>query len=98
MVKRIIWRKTADKSFDNIAFYLNDTFSLQVAHGFAKLVYDKIDRLEKQPYSGAKVSGTKSIRYVNFGKHYQMFYRIEGATLIISYFFDTRQNPSKRPF
>ncbi len=98
MVKRVIWRKIADRSFDKIAFYLHDNFSLQVAHNFTKLVYDKIDKLEKQPHSGAKVSGTKSVRYVNFGKHYQMFYRIDGKTLIISYFFDTRQDPFKRPF
>ena len=45
MVKKIIWRKTADKSFDRIVFY-----------------------------------------------------RVDGKTLIISYFFDTRQDPSKRPF
>ncbi len=98
MVKKIIWRKTADKSFDRIVFYLHEKFSYQVAHDFAKIVYDKIDRLEQQPYIGPKVSKTKSVRYINFAKHYQMFYRVDGKTLIISYFFDTRQDPSKRPF
>lgn len=98
MVKKIIWRITADKSFDRIVFYLHENFSHQVAHDFAKIVYDKIDRLEKQPYIGPKVGGTKSVRYLNFGKHYQIFYRVDGRTLIISYFFDTRQDPNKRPF
>ena len=98
MVKKIIWRKTADKSFDKIVFFLHENFSNKVAHDFAKTVYEKIDRLEKQPYIGPKVSGTKSVRYINFGKNYQMFYRVDGTTLIISYFFDTRQDPSKKPF
>ncbi len=79
-------------------FFLHEKYSLQVAQNFANIVYEKINRLEKQPYIGPKVSGTKSVRYVNFGKHYQMFYRVDGKTLIISYFFDTRQDPNKRPF
>ena len=98
MVKRIVWTKTTDKKFDEIATYLYDNASLQVAHNFAKNVYEKIDLIAKYPTHGRKVATTQSIRVLNFGKHYQIFYRIDGKTLIISNFFDTRQNPAKRPF
>ena len=45
-----------------------------------------------------KLADTKSIRVLNFGKHYQLYYRIEGKSLYISNFFNTRQDPKKRPF
>ena len=98
MVKRIIWKQAADRTFDDIVNYLHDTYSMQTAHNFATLVYDKIGRLAKQPLSAPKVAGRKTLRYVNFGKNYQMFYRVVGTTLVISNFFDSRQDPSKRPF
>ena len=98
MVKKIIWTKAADKTFDNITTYLDEKASLQAAQNFAQLVYDKIDSLVKNPSLGRKVATTKSIRVLNFGKHHQLYYRIEGKNLIISNFFDTRQDPKKRPF
>ena len=98
MVKSIIWKQAAERTFESITNHLHDEYSLQAAHNFAKLVYDKIDRLSKYPLSGPKVAGRITLRYVNFGKHYQMFYRVVGTTLVISNFFDTRRNPNSRPF
>lgn len=98
MVKRIVWTNTADKTFDSITAFLHDNASLRVAQDFAKLVYDKIDLISEYPTLGRKVPSTKSIRVLNIGKHHQLFYRVEGRTLVICNFFDTRQNPNKRPF
>ena len=98
MVKKIVWTNAADKKFDNIATYLLDNASLQTAQNFADLVYDKIDLLTKFPNLGRKVATTKSIRVVNLGKYYQIYYRVEGKMLVISNIFDTRQDPRKRPF
>ena len=98
MVKKIIWTKAADKAFDNITAYLHDNASHQAAHNFASLVYQKIDSLVKYPTQGRRVITTKSVRVLNLGKNHQLYYRIEGKTLFISSFFDTRQNPTKRPF
>ena len=98
MVKKVIWTKAADKAFDNITAYLHEKASLQATQNFAQLVYDKIDFLIKHPTLGRKVSNTKSIRVLNFGKHHQLYYRIDGKNLIISNIFDTRQDPQKRPF
>ena len=98
MVTKIIWTKAADKTFDAITAYLDEKASLQAAQKFAQLVYDKIDTLVKHPTLGRKVATTKSVRVVNFGKYHQLYYRIEGKTLIISNFFDTRRDPKNRPF
>jgi plasmid stabilization system protein ParE len=98
MVKKIIWNKRGQNTFDDTINYLHDEVSQQSAETFFNIVYDKIDKLVKQPFIGRKVGSTKSVRVINLDKHRQMFYRIVGTTLYISYFFDTRQNPNKRPF
>jgi plasmid stabilization system protein ParE len=98
MVKKIIWNKRGQNTFDDTINYLHDEVSQQSAETFFNIVYDKIDKLVKQPFIGRKVGFTKSVRVINLDKHRQMFYRIVGTTLYISYFFDTRQNPNKRPF
>ncbi len=98
MVTKIIWTKAADKKFDAITTYLHDKASLQAAQSFVKLVYVKIDLLAKHPTLGRKIVDTKSIRVLNFGKYHQLYYRVEGTSLYISNFFDTRQDSQKRPF
>ena len=98
MVTKIIWNKTALRTFDETTTYLLDNFSLQTAQNFAELVYAKIDWVCKHPKSGRKVRSTKTLLMVNFGKHHQLYFRTEGKTLFICDFFDSRQDPSKRPY
>lgn len=98
MVTKIIWTKAADKKFDATTTYLQDNGSLQAAQNFAKTVYEKIDLIVKHPTLGRKLADSKSMRVLNFGKYYQLYYRIEGKSLYISNFFNTRQDPKKRPF
>ena len=99
MVKMIIWTQTAQRVFDSIIEYsLTHADSSEHAKKFFLEVYNQIDKITKHPTRGRKVIGTKSMRFINFGKHYEIFYRMEGKTLFISNFFDTRQHPIKRPF
>lgn len=98
MVTKIIWNKRAIATFDEITIYLLDNFSLQTAQNFFDGVYDKIDWVCKHPTSGRKVRDTKTLLSVNFGKHHQLYFRTKGKTLYICDFFDTRQDPSKRPY
>ena len=98
MVKKITWTQTADRTFDEITAFLQDNSSLQTAQTFAKTVYSKIDTLVEQPYIGRPSKKAKTVRIINVGKNMQMLYRIEGRTLIISDFFDTRQDPQKRRY
>ena len=98
MVK-VIWTQTAQRVFDGIIeFLLEHGQSSSSAEKFFKDAYNQIIKVGNYPTRGRKVPNTKHIRFVNFGKHYQLFYRMDGRTLHVSNFFDTRQDPSKRPY
>ena len=98
MVTKIIWNKAASRTFDEITTYRVDNNSLQSAQNFAVAVYQKIDYIVKYPFVGRQVRGTKSLKMLNLGKHYHIYFRLHGNTLYISDFFDTRQDPNKRPY
>ncbi len=98
MVK-VIWTQTAQRVFDGIIEYLLEHgHSNSVAENFFLDAYSQIIKIGKHPTRGRKVPNTKNMRFVNFGKHYQIFYRMNGRTLHVSNFFDTRQDPAKRPY
>ena len=98
MVKKIIWNDSALRTFDNITSYLQDNYSLQAAYNFSELAYNKIDQITKYPTIGRPVPNTKTLQKINFGKHHQLYFRLKGRTLYICDFFDTRQDPTKRPY
>ena len=98
MVTKIIWNKAALRTFDEITTYLLDNYSLKSAQNLADLAYNKIDWVAKYPTSGRKVPKTKTLRMVNFGINHQLYYRVQGKTLFISDFWNTRQDPNKRPY
>ena len=98
MVDKIIWNKAASQTFDKITNYLVDEVSLTAAQNFATAIYDKIDYVAKYPFVGRSVKGTKSLKMLNVAKHYHLFFRVQGKTLFISDFFDSRQDPGKRPY
>jgi plasmid stabilization system protein ParE len=98
MVKSIKWNKQALLSLHDIVGYLQAKATDKVANNFVDAVYFQIERLKKQPQLGRPVPTKKTIRFLNIDKHRQMFYRMKGTTLHIANFFDTRQNPNKRPY
>jgi plasmid stabilization system protein ParE len=98
MVEKIIWRKKAFLYVRENAQYLEQEFSRQAADNFIDAVTKAIGRAEKNPTTYRKASKTKSVHIINIDKNRQMFYRLSGKVLIISAFFDCRQDPEKRPF
>jgi plasmid stabilization system protein ParE len=98
MVQTIIWNKKAQNSFDQIMNYLHDEYSKNTAEKFFMLVYHRIGQLTNQPYIGRPTKKTKTVRQINVDKYRKMYYRIEGRTLIISDFFDVRQDPAKERY
>jgi plasmid stabilization system protein ParE len=50
MVQKIIWNKTAQRSFDQIMNYLHDEYSKDTAEKFFNVVYHRINQLTSQPY------------------------------------------------
>ena len=98
MAKTVIWNKRAYIKFRTIGTYLRDEVSLNAADNFMDKVYSQIDILTKHPTKGRRELKTKTIRFINIDEHRQMFYRVKGTQLHIADFFDTRQNPNKRPY
>jgi plasmid stabilization system protein ParE len=98
MVTQIKWRKKALSQIKETAAYLETQFSIPTANNFVDSVLKTVEKVSKTPKSYRKAPKSKSVYFVAIDKNRQMFYRVEGKTLIISAFFDTRQNPNKRPF
>ena len=98
MVKRVEWRLKALRHLGEILSYLKNEVSQQAASNLAETIQKKIKQLEKQPLIGRKSVKGKTIRLINIDKNRQMFYSVNGSSLFIVDFFDTRQDPNKRPF
>ena len=98
MVKEIKWNKAADKTFDEIIEQLQTQYSIQSAENFANLVYKRIDQITKRLTVGRISPLTKTVMILKLDKHKQMYYRLVGTTLTIVDFWDTRQDPKKRPY
>ena len=98
MVQKVIFTKTVDKTFNDIASFLEQNGSLSSAEKFADKVDSKIEQLTKQPFIGRPSIKAKTVRKILVSKHIQMFYRVVGRTLIVSNFFDSRQHPGKSRF
>lgn len=98
MVKKIRWRKKALQFVKENAHYLEQEFSRQAADNFVDAVTKAIEKAEKNPETYRKATKTKSVHYINVDKKRKMFYRLSGKILIISAFFDSRQDPKKSPF
>ncbi len=98
MVKKIKWNKAADKTFDEITAYLQTRYSMQNAENFVNLVYKRINQIEKGLTVGRLTPKSKTVMVLKLDKHKQMYYRQTGTTLIIVDFWDTRQDPNKKPF
>ena len=98
MVKKVRWNKSATSSLSQIAEYLERKASEETAIRFVNLVYDKIDMLKKYPEMGRPAAKTKTVRFVKIDKYRRIYYRKNGTTLHIVWFFDTRQDPTKNPY
>lgn len=98
MVEKVKWRKKALRYIRETAEYLETEFSSKTADNFVDSVVGTIEKVKKNPTAYRKAPNSKTVHFLNIDKHRQMFYRVSGKTLIISAFFDSRQNPKKHPF
>jgi plasmid stabilization system protein ParE len=98
MALKIIWSKRADKKFDKIIDYLNESFGESVTKSFVRKVYDFLDILSEFPELGSIENRERGIRGFTIVKNINVFYRIEHKTIYVLDFFDNRQNPKKKTF
>ena len=98
MAHRIEWNKRAINELRDIITYLLQHDAKQAAVSFNQKVKDKISKLDQSKTVGRKAPMAKTIFFVLIGKHHRLYYRKIGTTLRIVCFFDTRQDPTKRPY
>jgi plasmid stabilization system protein ParE len=77
---------------------LEENASLSAAQKFASNVDAKLERLKEHPFIGRPSTKAKTVRKIIVSKNIQMMYRVVGKTLVISNFFNTRQDPNKSRF
>ena len=83
---------------DDLVEYYDTQYSFQTAQKFIQKVEAKIELLKNQPLIGRRVLTMKTVRFILVGEKHRMYYRVHGTIIFITAFFDTRQNPDKRPY
>jgi plasmid stabilization system protein ParE len=92
----IKWSKRADKSFDRIIDYLHAEWGEQVVQAFVRKTYDFLEILAEFPEIGSTQVKEKAIRGFVLIKQVIVFYKVQGSSIILIDFFDTRQDPKKK--
>ena len=98
MALEIEWSKRADKSFDLIIDFLQAEWGDQVVKAFVKKTYDFLEILAEFPEIGSIQVQERGIRGFTLIKQVIVFYKIQGKSIILIDFFDTRQNPKKKKY
>ncbi len=98
MVNKIEFSRHSLAELGEIINYLEQNASEQAANKFADLVKKQLHQLKSNLVEGRPVPPLKTIRFVRIGQYHRMYYRKHGLTLHITHFFDTRQDPAKRPY
>jgi plasmid stabilization system protein ParE len=93
----IIWLPQAENDFDNILDYLQKNWGDIVVDEFIYKL-ERILSLVSQKPTMFRRSSKMNIHQVLITKHNLLFYRIIENKIELLTFFDTRQNPVKKPF
>lgn len=95
MVKRkVVWTKTADIQFIGILeYWVNRNTSSSYSKKLVKLVARRTKQIAKNPYI-YKSTNYKDIRVASLG-NFSIFYIVTDEQVIVTAFWDNRQNPKK---
>ncbi len=98
MDRKLIWTETASRQMWEMLTFLDEHDAKKTSTKLYGNIQKKIEVLLLYPEIGRFVKGRKTIQYYPIDKMHRIYYRVRGNTLIISAFFNLRQDPSKRPF
>ncbi len=94
----IEWTPEAEDWLDNQIFYLQEHGFNHTLNILAKDIDKKLKQLSKYPETGRSSPSDSEVQFVKIGKHIELYYMFDGSIVQLLTFFDTRQNPSKKPF
>jgi len=92
---KVVWTRTANKSFNGIVDYLLEIWTVEIATNFIDVVDHTILLIVKNPEMCKVSEYDKTSRAAFITKHTTMFYRILDDTIEIEYFWGNFDNPEK---
>lgn len=99
-VMKVIWHKQASTALRKTAAYIRKRFGLQVRENFRNEVDHVQMLLTNNPYMGSEepLLADRTIEYRSFviNKLNKIVYYVEGDTIHIADFWDTRKEPQKQ--
>jgi plasmid stabilization system protein ParE len=98
MATLIRWTPKATAWLDTQLSYWEENDMFSTIERFVQDLDKKLNRLSEQPETGRATSEYKKIRFIVIDKRYHLFYRVNLDSIVLLTFFDTRQNPTKRPY
>tara|TARA_R110002124_G_C8597034_1_gene483924 strand:+ start:207 stop:521 length:315 start_codon:yes stop_codon:yes gene_type:complete len=95
MAKRnVVWTRTADLQFVGILeYWVKRTKSNSYSKKLVNLVTERTNQIAKTPFI-YKSTDFKDIRVASLG-NFSIFYKLKDTQIIISAFWDNRQDPKK---
>ena len=94
---KVVWTKTAERRLQEILFYIQEEFGDNAKMHFRSRAMDFTKLLPEFPEIGTLEVKEKNLRAFQLTKQTRVYYRIKADRITILTFFDSRQDPSKRP-
>jgi plasmid stabilization system protein ParE len=94
---KVVWTKTAERRLQEILFYIQSEFGDNARTHFRSKAIDFTKLLPEFPEIGTLEIMEKNLRAFQLTKQTRVYYRIKNERIIIVTFFDSRQDPKKRP-
>jgi plasmid stabilization system protein ParE len=94
---KIVWTKKAQKRFGEILDYIQLYFGDPARQSFMTKTKDFTKLLYEFPEIGTLEIPEKKLRGFQLTKQTRLFYRLKNDQIILLTFFDSRQDPKRRP-
>lgn len=94
---RIVWTKKAQKRFGEILDYIQLNFGDLARQSFIIKTKDFTKLLYEFPEIGTLEIPEKKLRGFQLTKQTRLFYRLKNDQIILLTFFDSRQDPKRKP-
>jgi len=78
--------------------YLVNEWGFSVADAFYEKIFHRLAILQKQPYIGKVTKKRPKIRRTLSGKYNVLYYRIDGDTIVLINFLNSKKNPKHNPY
>lgn len=94
---KVVWTKTARKTFYEILDYIHHRFGATARQSFITKTKDFTKLLLEFPEIGTLEIPEKKLRGFQLTRQTSIFYRIANNKIILLTFLDSRQDPKKSP-